>query len=102
MVRVIRKCLQTELFWVASPASGLLGTQWVPSDADAPADCTPKRDLQTRAVWEAAEGIRTLDLLHGKQYIRASSAREMSCKRRTSDGLDGGLAFRELCGDTGG
>jgi hypothetical protein len=25
-----------------------------------------------------------------------------ACKRTTSDRLDGGLAFRELCGDTGG
>jgi hypothetical protein len=36
-------------------------------DANAPADCSIEKDLQTPAFSEAAEGIRTLDLLHGKQ-----------------------------------
>jgi hypothetical protein len=37
--------------------------------ADEPADCAHEKDLQTQAFWEAAEGIRTLDLLHGKQTL---------------------------------
>jgi hypothetical protein len=36
-------------------------------DADAQADCAHEKGLQTQAFSEAAEGIRTLDLLHGKQ-----------------------------------
>ena len=31
-------------------------------------DCAHEKDLQMQAFSEAAEGIRTLDLLHGKQY----------------------------------
>jgi hypothetical protein len=38
-------------------------------DANAPADCPNEKDLQTQAFPEAAEGIRTLDLLHGKQLL---------------------------------
>jgi len=36
-------------------------------DADAQADCPGKKGLQMQAFLRAAEGIRTLDLLHGKQ-----------------------------------
>jgi hypothetical protein len=42
-------------------------TQWRPADANAPGDCAHEKDLQMQAFSEAAEGIRTLDLLHGKQ-----------------------------------
>jgi hypothetical protein len=59
------------------PANGLVlthtrrawppGAYWVPVDANAPADCAHEKDLQMQAFSEAAEGIRTLDLLHGKQ-----------------------------------
>ena len=38
-------------------------------EADAQADCTHEKDLQMQVFLEAAEGIRTLDLLHGKQLI---------------------------------
>jgi hypothetical protein len=55
-----------------------------------------------QAFLRAAEGIRTLDLLHGKQSMGLSWARKNACKRTTSERLDRGLAFRELCGDTGG
>ena len=44
----------------ASPGS-------VRHDADVQADCAHEKDLQMQAFCEAAEGIRTLDLLHGKQ-----------------------------------
>jgi hypothetical protein len=41
------------------------GARWVPGDANAPADCVHEEDLQMQVFLEAAEGIRTLDLLHG-------------------------------------
>jgi len=41
--------------------------QSLSGDADAPADCAHETDLQMQAFSRAAEGIRTLDLLHGNQ-----------------------------------
>ena len=38
-------------------------------DADEQGDCRDEKDLQIQAFCEAAEGIRTLDLLHGKQTL---------------------------------
>jgi hypothetical protein len=46
----------------ASPVS-------VRHDADALGDCLYEKDLQMQTFSEAAEGIRTLDLLHGKQTL---------------------------------
>jgi hypothetical protein len=39
----------------------------VPVDANAQAACGNGKDLQMKAFFKAAEGIRTLDLLHGKR-----------------------------------
>jgi hypothetical protein len=39
-------------------------------DAEALTDCPNAKGLQMQAFLEAAEGIRTLDLLHGKQDLR--------------------------------
>jgi hypothetical protein len=39
----------------------------VSANADAQTDCPNKKDLQMQAFCEAADGIRTHDLLHGKQ-----------------------------------
>jgi hypothetical protein len=86
MVRVVSKCLQTGLFSGASAAYWPPGTYWVPGDADAPADCARKKDLQMQVFSRAAEGIRTLDLLHGKQYIRELSASEMPANGRFPTG----------------
>jgi hypothetical protein len=36
-------------------------------DAEEQGDCRNEKDLQMQAFSEAPEGIRTLDLLHGKQ-----------------------------------
>jgi len=41
--------------------------QSLSGDADAPADCVHEKGLQMQTFLRAAEGIRTLDLLHGKQ-----------------------------------
>jgi hypothetical protein len=38
-------------------------------DADEQGDCRDQKDLQMQAFSKAAEGIRTLDLLHGKQTL---------------------------------
>jgi hypothetical protein len=39
-------------------------------DINAPANCADEKDLQMQVFSEAAEGIRTLDLLHGTQNPR--------------------------------
>jgi hypothetical protein len=38
-------------------------------DADEQGDCCNAKDLQMQAFLEAADGIRTHDLLHGKQTL---------------------------------
>jgi hypothetical protein len=38
-------------------------------DADEQDDCSNEKDLQMQAFCEAADGIRTHDLLHGKQTL---------------------------------
>jgi hypothetical protein len=50
--------------------------------ADEPADCAHEKDLQTQAFWEAAEGIRTLDLLHGKQSVPRRIRMNMPANRQ--------------------
>jgi hypothetical protein len=59
-----------------------LTTQWLPVDATAPADSAHKKDLQMQAFWKAAEGIRTLDLLHGKQSVRRRFHTDMPANRQ--------------------
>jgi hypothetical protein len=49
-------------------------------DANAPADCPIEKDLQMQAFSKAAEGIRTLDLLHGKQNVWFPFAPRFPCK----------------------
>jgi hypothetical protein len=44
--------------------------QSLSGDADALPDFVDEKDLQTQALSKAAEGIRTLDLLHGKQSVQ--------------------------------
>jgi hypothetical protein len=41
-----------------------------------------KKDLQMQAFSEAAEGIRTLDLLHGKQLLRPPTRPEIPASTR--------------------
>jgi hypothetical protein len=45
--------------------------QSLSGDADALLDCYNEKDLQMQAFSRAADGIRTHDLLHGKQLLRA-------------------------------
>jgi hypothetical protein len=49
----------TELFQRPAGGDRFHSGYWVPG--------AHEKDLQTQAFSEAAEGIRTLDLLHGKQ-----------------------------------
>ena len=52
-------------------------------EADAQADCAREKGLQMQAFPKAAEGIRTLDLLHGKQCQRCPGDRLHPCKSST-------------------
>src|SRR5215210_1671111 len=61
--------LQTAAFPAAASSRLAAGPVSVRRNADGPADCIDEKDLQMHAFWEAAEGIRTLDLLHGKQTL---------------------------------
>jgi hypothetical protein len=52
-------------------------------DADALIDCRDEKDLQIAGLSglsEAAEGIRTLDLLHGTQLLRRRRLPRYPCK----------------------
>jgi hypothetical protein len=49
-------------------------------DPDAPAACDNEKDLQMQAFPEAADGIRTHDLLHGKQNLESQASQESPAK----------------------
>jgi hypothetical protein len=69
--------LQTSCFLTLLAAGWSPATQWLPVDANAQADSLHEKGLQKQTFSQAAEGIRTLDLLHGKQTMGLSWAREM-------------------------
>ena len=70
-VLVARNRLQRSTFRpLARSARGTI-VQSLSDDADALMDCPNEKDLQMQAFLKAAEGIRTLDLLHGKQLLLA-------------------------------
>jgi hypothetical protein len=69
VVRLINKCLQERVFPSVTHHGLAVSPHSVPGDADAQPDWPKQTDLQMQAFWEAAEGIRTLDLLHGKQTL---------------------------------
>ena len=60
------------------------GPVWVRRDADAQADCAHEKDLQMQAFSEAADGIRTHDLLHGKQSVGFRVRADIACKLKLS------------------
>ena len=72
--------LQTERFLGTADDRPAASPESVRPDADAQADCARKKGLQIQAFFEAAEGIRTLDLLHGKQYILRHLRSRNACK----------------------
>jgi hypothetical protein len=70
-VRVPTNRLQIGCFLTPLTAGRPPGAHWVPGDANAQADCGNEKDLQMQVFSKAAEGIRTLDLLHGKQNVES-------------------------------
>jgi hypothetical protein len=64
-------------------------------DANAPADCTHEKSLQMQVFQRAAEGIRTHDLLHGKQNVQRRSRTNIPAKaqRHGTRGHQGFPAF---------
>jgi hypothetical protein len=54
--------------------------QSLSGDADALLDCYNEKGLQMQAFSRAAEGIRTLDLLHGKQSVSFPFGADIPCK----------------------
>ena len=50
-------------------------------DAEEQGDCRNEKDLQVQVFSRAAEGIRTLDLLHGKQDAGLGAARNIPANR---------------------
>ena len=79
-VLVARNRLQrSTLGPLARSARGTI-VQSLSAEADALPDCPKQKDLQIQAFSEAAEGIRTLDLLHGKQNVYGRFAHEKPCK----------------------
>jgi hypothetical protein len=74
--------LQTNRFLTPLAAGPVASTQWLPVDANAPADCMHEKGLQMQAFPEAADGIRTHDLLHGKQNVQRRFPQNMPANRR--------------------
>jgi hypothetical protein len=73
-----RRCSETLL--------GRTGS-WVPIGCPSTQTHQPtahKKDLQMQAFQRAAEGIRTLDLLHGKQFLLFMFGADIPCKCRGS------------------
>jgi hypothetical protein len=58
--------------------------QSLSGDADALLDCYNEKGLQIQAFSRAADGIRTHDLLHGKQFVGLGARAECPCKSATS------------------
>jgi hypothetical protein len=56
-------------------------------DADALIDCRDEKDLQIGRVFQAADGIRTHDLLHGKQTLRSRSTPRLGRQSRVQSGM---------------
>jgi hypothetical protein len=65
----------------------------VSDDADVLSDCRDQKDLQMWAFLEAAEGIRTLDLLHGKQDVCFRFGRRYSLQTQRFSCVDVVLRF---------
>jgi hypothetical protein len=66
-----------------SESSGAI-TSSLPEMAERRADWPNEKDLQIAGLFEAADGTRTHDLLHGKQWLRLQPAAENACKWRAS------------------
>jgi hypothetical protein len=65
----VRTSEKTGRFLEAADDRRTASPESVRPDADELRDSVFRKDLQMQAFSEAAEGIRTLDLLHGKQTL---------------------------------
>jgi hypothetical protein len=70
------------VFREAADARRTASPESVRPDADEQADCRDQKGLQMQAFSRAADGIRTHDLLHGKQNMRPRAAQESPGKER--------------------
>src|ERR671926_127756 len=84
----------------AKPAKFPIGTSgWrrgssdSPRDSDAPVNCAHRKKTSfCRRFVKAAEGIRTLDLLHGKQSLRRRFRTNLPARRFPESWGPGGLS----------
>jgi hypothetical protein len=70
-------------------------------EADAQADCIHEKGLQMQAFYEAAEGSRTLDLLHGKKNVGEGLGPQRACKMGVSRPHGGKWGVHDLPRITG-
>jgi hypothetical protein len=82
VVRASAKDLQIRSFSAPTGTSSRAVAHWV--DGDALADWRVEKDLQIVAFFEAADGIRTHDLLHGKQNVSFLFGADIPCKHGCS------------------
>ena len=80
------------------------GPQWVHADADALADWRDEKGLQITGFRKAADGIRTHDLLHGKQNMRSRASQKSHGKERIPSYSSSAMLssfYREITGLSG-
>jgi hypothetical protein len=83
-VRTNQNGLQTGVFFGTADDRPGASPESVRPDADAQADCARKKALQILTFPRAADGIRTHDLLHGKQNVCFLFGADIPCKRDRS------------------
>jgi hypothetical protein len=90
-VRTTRIGLQTGRFLDAADDRRAASPESVRPDAEEQGDCRNENDLQIHTFPKAAEGIRTLDLLHGKQNLQFRFAAQSPWKHEVIElpGADG-------------
>jgi hypothetical protein len=77
----------TERLLVSARGAGSAAiVQSLSDDADVLSDRWREKGLQMQIFCEAADGIRTHDLLHGKQSVVLSLAREMPANEQLPTG----------------
>jgi DNA-binding transcriptional MerR regulator len=74
-----------ERLWERPDGAPCAGPQWVHTDADALAGWRDEKGLQIAGFHEAADGIRTHDLLHGKQNLQRQFRTNIPANRRFLD-----------------
>src|ERR671911_2799965 len=67
-------------YFRSCPVASLAGPQTVLGKSEGLVSREERKELDLQALFEAAEGIRTLDLLHGKQFGAPRAEAECPCK----------------------